>query len=251
MLLQNILKTLRTKNGYTQEQIAKKLFISTQAVSKWENGSSIPAIDNLLALSDLYNISLDELVQGSPFFKKPYLVGNKINFKKGFLFVITWLFICLLFTGFGYQPFWLLLSIFIIGILLVFPTIFNDYWVIENDGIRIKTYSKKNLVKLTELITHNQLSEKILYADITSVELIYKTKQRVSPFDISFDSFYLQLWSKNGEHKLIFDTSTKKLLPQFAAFLNRQKITVIDDNNIVELLISGKSLYEVFNKPKY
>lgn len=86
MLLGEILKSLRQKNKFTQEQVATKLFISTQAVSKWENELSIPSIDNLLALSDLYNISLDELVQGSPFFKKPYLVGSRDNLKKGVLF---------------------------------------------------------------------------------------------------------------------------------------------------------------------
>ncbi|WP_242691867.1 hypothetical protein IGJ74_003501 [Enterococcus sp. AZ009] len=58
MLLQDMLKTLRNTNGYTQEQIANKLFISTQAVSKWENGSSVPSIDNLLAYILLYSPSV-------------------------------------------------------------------------------------------------------------------------------------------------------------------------------------------------
>lgn len=160
MLLQDILKTLRTTHGYTQAQIANKLFISTQAISKWENGSSIPSIDNLLALSDLYDISLDELVQGSPYFKKPYLVGKKYNAKKGILFLIVWLLVSLLFTGFGYQPVWLFLIIFSIGVFLVLPTTFNDYWVIENDGIYIKKYPKNDFRKLLELLTNNKNGKK-------------------------------------------------------------------------------------------
>lgn len=160
MLLQDILKTLRNTNGYTQEQIANKLFISTQAVSKWENGSSVPTIDNLLALSDLYDVSLDELVQGSPYFKKPYLVGSKYNGKKGLLFLIVWLLISLLFTGFGYQPFWIFLIIFSMGIFVVLPTIFNDYWVIESDGISIKKYSNNDLRKLIDLLTNKKLAKK-------------------------------------------------------------------------------------------
>lgn len=181
MLLQDILKTLRNTNGYTQEQIANKLFISTQAVSKWEKGSSVPSIDNLLALSDLYDISLDELVQGSPYFKKPYLVGNKYNEKKGLLFLTVWLLISLLFTGFGYQPFWIFLIIFSIGIFVVLPTIFNDYWVIESDGISIKKYSNNDLRKLIDLLTNKKTSKKINYDGLLSAEIIYEKKYGYHP----------------------------------------------------------------------
>ena len=69
MRLQELLKRQRLQNHYTQAQLAEKLFVSTQAVSKWEHGQSVPTIDNLLMLSDLYNLSLDELVQGSPFLR--------------------------------------------------------------------------------------------------------------------------------------------------------------------------------------
>lgn len=181
MLLQDMLKTLRNTNGYTQEQIANKLFISTQAVSKWENGSSVPSIDNLLALSDLYDVSLDELVKGSPYFKKPYLVGNKYNGKKGLLFLIVWLLISLLFTGFGYQPFWIFLIIFSIGIFVVFPTTFNDYCVMENNGIYIKKYSNNDLRKLIEMLTNHKISKKINYDSILSAKIIYKKKYDYHP----------------------------------------------------------------------
>lgn len=53
---------LRKKNGYSQEQLAEKLGLSRQAVSKWERGEASPDTDNLIALARLYGISLDELV---------------------------------------------------------------------------------------------------------------------------------------------------------------------------------------------
>jgi transcriptional regulator with XRE-family HTH domain len=87
MRLQEMLKQQRLQNHYTQAQLAQKLFVSTQAVSKWERGQTVPTIDNLLALSDLYNLSLDELVQGSPFFKKPYVVGHRYRRRH----VLAWL----------------------------------------------------------------------------------------------------------------------------------------------------------------
>ena len=53
---------LRKENGYTQEQLAAKLGISNQAVSKWENGSSDPSTSNLLALAKLFGVSAEEIL---------------------------------------------------------------------------------------------------------------------------------------------------------------------------------------------
>lgn len=60
----NRLKTLRQNAGLSQEELAAKLNISRQAVSKWERGEASPDIDNLVVLSRLYNVSVDELLTG-------------------------------------------------------------------------------------------------------------------------------------------------------------------------------------------
>ena len=59
----NRLQQLRKENGYSQEELANKLGISRQAVSKWERAESSPDTDNLICLAKLYGISLDELLQ--------------------------------------------------------------------------------------------------------------------------------------------------------------------------------------------
>lgn len=58
----NRLQKLRKENGYSQEELADKLGISRQAVSKWERAESSPDTDNLIILARLYNMSLDELL---------------------------------------------------------------------------------------------------------------------------------------------------------------------------------------------
>ncbi len=58
----NRLQELRKKNGYSQEELANKLGISRQAVSKWERAESSPDTDNLICLAKLYNVSLDSLL---------------------------------------------------------------------------------------------------------------------------------------------------------------------------------------------
>ncbi|WP_010305626.1 helix-turn-helix domain-containing protein [Kurthia senegalensis] len=57
--LMHRLKALRLQHGYSQNDVAERLHISRQAISKWENGKSYPDLDNLRLLSELYNTSLD------------------------------------------------------------------------------------------------------------------------------------------------------------------------------------------------
>lgn len=59
------LRMLRKEKELSQEKLAEKLGISRQAISKWESGQSYPDINNLVSLSYLYEISLDELLKGN------------------------------------------------------------------------------------------------------------------------------------------------------------------------------------------
>lgn len=58
------LRESRIKSKMTQEQVAEKLFVSRQTISNWENEKSYPDIISVIKLSDLYSISLDELLKG-------------------------------------------------------------------------------------------------------------------------------------------------------------------------------------------
>ena len=59
----------RRRSGLSQEQLAEKIGVFRQAISKWESGASTPELEKLLALSECFHITLDELVReeaGSP-----------------------------------------------------------------------------------------------------------------------------------------------------------------------------------------
>ena len=58
------LKEARNQSGMTQAEVADKIMVSRVTLSHWENGKSLPDIVSLISLSDLYHISLDELVKG-------------------------------------------------------------------------------------------------------------------------------------------------------------------------------------------
>lgn len=60
----NKLKNARIKNNMTQEKVAEKIGVSRQTISNWENSKSYPDIVSVINLSDLYSVSLDELLKG-------------------------------------------------------------------------------------------------------------------------------------------------------------------------------------------
>ena len=64
MELQNQIKKYRTGMNMSQEELAEKVYVTRQTVSNWENGKSYPDIHSLLALSSLFEVSLDELIKG-------------------------------------------------------------------------------------------------------------------------------------------------------------------------------------------
>ena len=61
--LSNNLITLRKNNNFTQDDIAEKMYVSRQAVSKWERGESIPDVETLVALSEFYGVTIDDLLK--------------------------------------------------------------------------------------------------------------------------------------------------------------------------------------------
>lgn len=65
MEIQNILKTLREKKNLTQDQLAERILVTRQAVSRWENGETKPNTDTLKLLSREFNVSINTLL-GSP-----------------------------------------------------------------------------------------------------------------------------------------------------------------------------------------
>lgn len=56
---------LRKANGFTQEELAEKLNVSRQSVSKWESGQSVPELEKLVALSEIFQVSTDHLLKPS------------------------------------------------------------------------------------------------------------------------------------------------------------------------------------------
>lgn len=60
----NYLKPLRVAKGLTQEEVSIILNVSNKTISKWETGNGLPEIQSLIALADLYDVKVDDILSG-------------------------------------------------------------------------------------------------------------------------------------------------------------------------------------------
>ena len=74
----DILLELRTKKGLSQDELAEKVYVTRQAVSRWENGETIPNIETLKLLSQLFDVSINTLL-GSPREMVCHCCGMSLN----------------------------------------------------------------------------------------------------------------------------------------------------------------------------
>lgn len=80
------IRTLRTSKNLSQDELAEKLYISRQAVSKWENGEATPDIERLIQLEEILGVSLNYLVLGKN--PKKEIVVEKQGKMNGWEFLI-------------------------------------------------------------------------------------------------------------------------------------------------------------------
>lgn len=116
MELQTILKQKRNELKLTQEEVAEKIHVSRQTISNWENGRNLPDLSSLILISDIYDVSLDELIKGAP--KMVKQLDNKI--KKGHYFTAIFILAILLL---GFNLFYLISPSGLSATLLFFGTI--------------------------------------------------------------------------------------------------------------------------------
>ena len=79
MLLQEKISIIRKMNNLTQEAFAEELMVSRQAISKWENGTSVPDMQMLLRIADYYNMTLDQLVRDEFDLPMPQYIDNNFE----------------------------------------------------------------------------------------------------------------------------------------------------------------------------
>lgn len=111
-MLSEKLKQLRNESGLTQEQVAEKLNCTRSAIARWETDKGIPDITNLIAISELYNVTIDELIKDNEKVEQKVKVDSKA--KKWHLLVIIYLIAIVVYIAY----FVIVHRIFMVGFLV-------------------------------------------------------------------------------------------------------------------------------------
>ncbi|MGM7268126.1 helix-turn-helix domain-containing protein [Erysipelothrix rhusiopathiae] len=181
MIINQQIKFYRTEQKMSQDMLAEKLNISRQSISKWERGESLPSIDNLVRLSEILGIPLDELVKGKESFPIPFSFGQNTTKVFFVIFVLITTLVC--FVTYTMKP-------HLIVVLLAFGYCYGmvsligfrnfkdyyDFFIIWNQGIEV--YVGTNL-KLTATILSfigKRKTKQIPYASIESMKIYFNNK---------------------------------------------------------------------------
>lgn len=273
-LSKNIIK-FRKANDLSQEQLAKKLNISRQSVSKWENGDTLPSIDNLISLSGLLNISLDELVTGEPYLHFPFNFGKPKNKTPAVILIILLISTVLFvksqihsnigrFIGIAFLSVIILYSI----ILYAFPFDYKryySYWTLTKKGISYATpYLRTPGIKgcFDEYIMpiralfHLRKVKFISYSEIKSIEIIFKPfpvnpdkSLAFGPYAPRFtqimkEDFFFKVITHNNDvffldlREYYYSSSKEhKTLPSIILFFKRKNLEYLDSQGIGEIIL--------------
>ena len=183
---------------------------------------------------------------------KSVTVGHKVNILHVILGLILVILVSLFMTGFGYQPWWVLGFIILVGIFITLPTCFSGYWQINKNGITVVSYSSNDVMKLMQLLHIQKIYTKsYLFENITKAEITYRKKVRISPIDFNPDFFKLNLTVNNKVIQLELGNIQAKDLVEIVAILNNHGVAVYDRQQIVGLLEENKSLFNHFHNGKW
>lgn len=156
-------------------------------------------------------------------------------------------------TGFGYLPWWVFLIVLILGIFITLPTCFNSYWRINNEKVKITSYSNNDAIKLMQLLGLHKKDEQVVrLSNIENAEIIYKKNIRISPVDFNPDYLNLYLDTKDGQkYTLSLGNIDYQKLATIIQFLKENQIELIDKQGIVQLLRENKNLFTHFHNKKW
>lgn len=183
---------------------------------------------------------------------KSVTVGHKVNILHVILGLVLVILVSLFMTGFGYQPWWVLGLIILVGIFITLPTCFSGYWQINKNGITVLSYSSNDVMKLMQLLHIKKIYTKsYLFENITKAEITYRKKVRISPIDFNPDFFKLNLTVNNKVIQLELGNIQAKDLVEIVVIFNTHGVAVYDRQQIIGLLEENKSLFNHFHNGKW
>lgn len=224
MEIGKIIKENRTARNMTQEDLAKEFFVSRPLISKWENGKSYPDLEQLLKLSDFFDLTLDELLRGD----KKMTKKLSFNLKKKNLMIGM-----------------------IISLLIVVASLLYFEWskqMIQLTPNDIEIVSIESTKVSEKRVFNNQTNEEEVLPENVSYKIHFKSKKKFvkihsayvfETWDNEDSTIYVDIQAFNSLFK-IHDTDTLNIPAKSASLYNDQRIDNLTKYNFQN---KDKSIY--------
>lgn len=181
MNLSKQIKHFRNTANFSQEELAEKMYVSRQSISNWENERSYPDIHNLLMLSAIFDVSLDELVKGDVEMMKSELQQSNI-FKWVYMMmagmIVMPLSIAPVIRFFGMAGLFIPLLLFVITMVAAY---------------RVESVKKKNQLKTYRQIVDFLEGKPIRKAAVSKKDFLFKGLLVVTSGVVSFILVYMSM----------------------------------------------------------
>jgi len=216
-----IIKENRTAKNMTQEDLANELFVSRPLISKWENGRSYPDLEQLLKLSDFFDLTLDELMRGDK--KMTKKLNMTIKRKPIFIGIIILLFITI--SSIGY-------FIWSEQTIQLKPS--------DIEIISVKTEKNPSIDKINV-----DTGEKVTLPEDFSYTIKYKIKR---PFTSEMSGYYFNSDQKNiyvdmrGRNSLFPSNDERTFIISSDAKLYGENDNIEIDNNYIQQNVRNKNI---------
>ncbi len=236
------LRKLRTDNNLTQKELAAKLHVTHQAVSGWENGKSLPDIDTLSKLGDIYNITIDEIILKDPNNTeepKKSKVPNWLRLTLSYLGIMLSLFGLSLFFNYPlhYISHIVFTSIFFI-VVLIYLLFFK---------LRSKKYEYLIVTGLLLIITLVSVASKGAYYTVNDETYLMEMNRKEMIFDFEFkeETEYIRINNIFDTYLFIYNKEEKGIrVININEFGEHEPYTIDTGNyNVCDMVYNGETIY--------
>lgn len=224
MEIGKVIKENRIARNMTQEDLAKEFFVSRPLISKWENGKSYPDLEQLLKLSDFFDLTLDELLRGD----KKMTKKLSFNLKKKNIMIGV------------------IISLFIVVVSLLYFDWSKQIVQLTPNDIEILSIESTKVSE--KRVFNNQTNKEEILPENVSYKINFKSKKKFvrinsvhvfESWDDEDSIIYVDIQTFNSLFK-IHDTDILDIPAKSASLYNDQRI---DDLSKYNLINKDKSIY--------
>lgn len=217
---------LRTRAKLTQIQLANMLNYSDKAVSKWERGDAVPDLRVLIKLSEIYGVTVDDIVKSKDITLKVHpkkLITGKRGFVVAMSSVLVWFVATIIFIVLFSFPITQKYA-YLVFVCATLPTsiilmVFSCIW-----GNRITTALTSSLVVWMAIMTSHIVV--MTFTDFTTIHLLYIVG---AVFELLIILWFTYRWFATKKAKILKDAADKKLAEKAASNIDKENEASAED----------------------